>query len=240
MSLPFGPKNFVEDICAPLKWTEVEEKCKRKWDTQDKVLVLYSLPNGYMLQPSATELFSKRDFTVFEYVFKHLGLSLQGIHTGSCSDEMEDLAWPVNEVIDGDKEPLKFAFYFAANHLETELLGNITGQKLYDGPTITFPSEGDRDADDSIRIDIQFGQNLYVQQKNNYFDGCEEVQSDRDALDKLLQGRTKKVADLCKQPWSGIWWAMSETSVYVYCWYRSTVFGDDSKQKAKRSKISSE
>ena len=233
MSLPFGPYQFVEDICEPLKWTEVEEKCKRKWDTQDKVLVSYSLPNGYMLAPSATELFSKRDFTVFEYVYKHLGLSLQGIHTGSCSDEMEDLAWPVDEVIHGDEEPLKFAFRYAANHLDTELVGNITGEKLFD-PTLTFPGEGDRDEDDSIHIDIQFGKKLYVKVKNEYFDGCEEVQHDRSELDKLLQGKNK-VADLCKQPWSGLWWARSETSVYVYCWYRSTAFDNDN--EAKRAKI---
>ncbi len=237
MSLPFGPKNFVEDICDPLTWTEVEEKCKRKWDTRDKILVSYSLPNGYMLEPSAMELFSKRDFTVFEYVYKHLALSLQGIHTGSCSDEMEYLAWPVNEVIDGDKEPLKFAFYYAANHLEEELLGNITGEKLFD-PTISFPDEYDRDCDRGIHVDIQFGQKLNVKQKNEYFEGCEEVQNDHSELDKLLQGK-KELADLCKQPWSGLWWARSETSVYVYCWYRSTTFDDD-EQEAKRAKISSE
>lgn len=240
MSLPFGPRDFVEGICDPLDWTEVEEKCKRKWDTRGKVLVLYSLPNGYMLEPSATELFSKRDFTVFEYVYKHLGLSLQGIHTGSCSDEMEDLAWPVDDVIDGDKEPLQFAFYYAANHLEEELLGNITGEKHDNEPTLTFPADDDSDEDDSIRVDIQFGKKLNVKEKNKYFEGCEEIQNDRSELDKLLQGKKKKeLADLCKQPWSGLWWARSETSVYVYCWYRSTTFDDD-EQEAKRAKISSE
>ena len=234
--LPFGPKDFVEGICDPLKWTEVEEKCKRKWDTQDKVLVSYTLPNGYMLEPSATELFSKRDFTVFEYVYKQLGMPLQGIHTGSGSDEMEDLAWPVDDIIDEDEEPLRFAFRYAANNLDTELLGNITGEKLFD-PTLTFLED---DGDEELRgvhIDVQFGKLLNVKQKNKYFEGCEEIQNDRSELEKLLQGK-KKVADLCKQPWSGLWWARSETSVYVYCWYRSTTFADE--QGVKRAKISSE
>ncbi len=134
-----------------------------------------------------------------------------------------------------DKEPLQFAFYCAANHLEEELLGNITGEKHDYEPTLTFPADGDRDEDDSIRVDIQFGQKLNVKQKNEYFEGCEEVQNDRSELDKLLHGK-KKLADLCKQPWSGLWWARSENSVYVYCWYRSTTFDDT----VKRAKISSE
>jgi hypothetical protein len=102
-------------------------------------------------------------------------------------------------------------------------------------PTLAFPADDDRDEDDSIRVDIQFGKKLNVKEKNKYFEGCEEVQNDRSELDKLLQGN-KKVADLCRQPWSGLWWARSETSVYVYCWYRSTTFDDT----VKRAKISSE